>query len=65
MMWYLRMLDNILSRNIGSKSAFGMRTKLISKTGQIRALPTIVSKMGLNHHEELVMILIYLHELNP
>ena len=55
------MLANIVSRKIGSKSAFAMRTKLISKTGHIRAQPATVNKMGLNHYEELVMILISLH----
>jgi len=50
-----------LSRKIGSKLAFGMRTKLISKMGHIRAQPAMVNKIGLNHYEELVMILISHH----
>jgi len=59
------MLAIILSRNIISKLAVGMRIKLISKMDQIRAWTATVRKMGLYHHEELVMILIYLHLLNP
>jgi len=59
------MLAIIQSKNIDSKSAFGMRTKLISKTGQNRAQSAIVNKMGLNHHEKLIMLLISLHGLNP
>jgi len=59
------MLANILSKTIGSKSAFDRRTKLISKIGQIRAQPVMVNKIGLNHREELVMILFSLHKINP